>query len=161
MGQINWRRVGVGGLLGGLVINFFEFFLNSVLLQKDWSAAMRALGRPEQFSAGQIAAFVVWGFLVGIFAVWLYAEIRPHYGAGARTAAIAGFAVWFLGYLLAAVAPAVMQLFPRRLMLIGLGVGLVEAVAGTIAGAWIYRGITAPGAQPQPQSSNIAPDRLS
>jgi hypothetical protein len=146
MRQINWRRVVVGGLLGGLVINVFEFFLNSVLLRKDWTAAMRALGRPEQFGAGQIAAFTVWGFFMGILAVWLYAEIRPHYGAGVRTAAIAGLTVWFLGYLLAAVAPVVMQLFPKRLMLIGLAVGLVEAVAGTIAGAWIYRGVTPPGA---------------
>jgi hypothetical protein len=145
VGHINWRRVGVGGLLGGLVINVFEFFLNGVLLQKDWTAAMRALGRPEQLGVGQVVGFAVWGFLVGIFAVWLYAEIRPHYGAGPRTAAIAGFTVWFLGYLLAAVVPVVMQLFPRRLMLIGLAVGLVEAVVGTIAGAWFYRGVTAPG----------------
>ena len=29
--------------------------------------------------------FTVWGFLVGIFAVWLYAAIRPRYGAGAKT----------------------------------------------------------------------------
>src|SRR5207249_3963498 len=42
--------------------------------------------------------FLAWGFLVGIFAVWLYAAIRPRYGAGPKTALCAGAAVWGLGY---------------------------------------------------------------
>jgi len=148
MHHINWRRVIIGGLVCGLVSNVVEFLLNSVLLREDWRAALRALGKPEQFGAGQMAAFVVWGFLVGTFAVWLYAELRPYYGAGPKTAAIAGVSVWFLGYLLATVAPLVMQLFPGRLMLIGLAVGLAEAVVATIAGAWVYRGVSAQGASP-------------
>ena len=145
MGQINWRRVLFGGLLSGLVINVFEFVLNGILLHKDWAAAMRELGRPEQLGGGRVIMFSVWGFLVGIFAIWLYAEIRPHYGAGLKTAAIAGLAVWFLGYLLASGPPLIMNLFPGRLMIIGLSVGLVEAIAGTVAGAWLYRALTAPG----------------
>ena len=43
--------------------------------------------------------FLAWGFLVGIFAVWLYAAIRPRYGAGPKTALCAGAAVWGIGYL--------------------------------------------------------------
>jgi hypothetical protein len=146
MGQINWRRVLLGGLLGGFVINVFEFVVNGVLLQKNWAAAMRDLGRPEQLTGGRIFVFLAWGFLVGISAIWLYAEIRPHYGAGPKTAAIAGLAVWFLGYLLASGPQLIMNLFPLRLMIIGLLVGLVEVIAGTGAGAWLYRTSTAPGA---------------
>jgi len=145
MGHVNWKRVIFGGLLCGLVINAFEFLLNDVLLQNQWADAMRALGRSGQIGPTQISAFVLWGFLVGIFAIWLYAEIRPLYGGKPITAVIAGVAVWFLGYLLAGVAPLVMNLFPGRLVLIGLAVGLVEAVAGTMAGAWLYQGVTARG----------------
>ncbi len=36
------------------------------------------------------------------------------------------------------------NLFPRRPMFIARGVGLVEIVAGTVAGAWIYRSEAAP-----------------
>jgi hypothetical protein len=144
MAQINWMRVVLGGLLAGVVIDAFEFVLNNVLLQKQWADAMRALGRPEQLAAGPMTTFVVWGFLVGIFAVWFYAAIRTHYGAGLRTALIAGLAVWFLGYLLASAPPLALHLFPRRLMLIGIAVGLVEVVVGTIAGAWLYRDVAAP-----------------
>ena len=59
--------------------------------------------------------FTVWGFLVGILAIWLYAAIRPRYGAGSKTALYAGAAVWGLGYLLGSVMPLALHLFPRRL----------------------------------------------
>src|SRR5207244_6978593 len=83
--------------------------------------------------------FVVWGFLVGIFAVWLYAAIRPRYGVGPKTALCAGSAVWGLGYLLASVTPLVLHLFPARIMCIGLLVGLVEVLVATLLGAWLCR----------------------
>ena len=137
MGKINWTRVILGGLVAGVVINVSEFLLNGVILAKDMEAAMSALGR--QVSGSALAMFTVWGFLVGIFAIWLYAAIRPRYSSGPKTAACAGAAVWGLGYLLAAVTPLALHLFPRRLMAVGLAVGLVEVIAGTLAGAWLYR----------------------
>ena len=136
MGKINWTRVILGGLVGGVIINIFEYVLNGVILAKDMEAAIRALGR--QMGGGALVMFTVWGFLVGIFTVWLYAAIRPRYGAGLKTAACAGAAVWGLAYLLASVTPLALHPFPRRLMAIGLVVGLVEVIAGTLAGAWLY-----------------------
>jgi hypothetical protein len=138
MQSINWRRVILGGLLAGLVINVFESVLNGAVLAKDWEAAMAALGKPPM-GGSQVAVFVIWGFLVGIFAVWLYAAIRPRYGAGPKTALCAGAAVWALGYLLASAAPIVLNLFPARVIVIGLVVGLVEVLVGTLLGAWLYR----------------------
>lgn len=89
---------------------------------------------------GAFASFTVWGFLVGIFAVWLYAAIRPpRFGAGRAIALCAAVAVWRLGYLLASFTPFALNLFPARLLVIGLLVGLVEVSVGTLAGAWIYR----------------------
>jgi len=136
MGKINWTRVILGGLVAGLIINVFESVLNGVILAKDMETAISALGRQMGYDA--LAMFIAWGFLVGIFAIWLYAAIRPRYGAGPKTAACAGAAVWGLGYLLAAVTPIALHLFPRRLMAIGLAVGLVEVIIGTVAGAWLY-----------------------
>ena len=141
MGKINWTRVILGGLVAGVIINIFEYVLNGVVLAKDMEAAITALGR--QMSGSALLMFSVWGILVGIFAVWLYAAIRPRYGAGSKTAACAGAAVWGLGYLLASVTPVALHIFPRHLMAIGLAVGLVEVIAGTLAGAWLYREETA------------------
>ena len=142
MGKINWARVILGGLVAGLIIDIFEFVLNGVILAKDMEAAISALNR--QMGGSQLAMFTVWGFLVGVFAVWLYAAIRPRYGSGPKTALCAASAVWCLGYLLAAVTPLALNLFPTRVMVIGLVVGLVEVSIGTLVGAWLYREEPAP-----------------
>ncbi len=137
MGKINYTRVVLGGLLAGVVINIFEFVTNGVILAKRWEAAMSALGRRMPESA--IPAFVVWGFLVGIGAIWLYAAARPRFGPGPRTAALTGFACWALVCALPNFASAAMQLFPRRLLGIGTLVALVEIIVASIAGAWPYK----------------------
>jgi hypothetical protein len=118
MGKINWNRVIIGGLVAGAIINIFEFALHGFVLAQDMDAAVKALGR--EVGGGELLMFLAWGFLVGIFAVWLYAAIRPRYGAGPKTALCAGAAVWGLGYLLASVTPIALQLFPRHVMAIGL-----------------------------------------
>jgi hypothetical protein len=138
MGSINWTRVILGGLAGGVVVNVFESVLNGVILTKDWEAAMAALGKPAANGA-QIGLFVVWGFLVAIFAVWLYAAIRPRYGAGPKTALCAGSAVWGLGYVLGQAALLIMNIVPVRIIGIGLVVGLVEILLATLVGAWLYK----------------------
>jgi hypothetical protein len=56
--------------------------------------AMLALGRPAELSTGAIAIFNIWRFLLGVAAVWLYAAIRPRYGAGPNTAIRAGLVTW-------------------------------------------------------------------
>jgi len=97
------------------------------------------LNKPGDVTGAQIAGFNVWGFATGIIAVWLYASIRPRYGAGMKTAAIAGLGVWLTGYLLANVPPIILDLFPARMMVLSLVVGIVEVTLGTIAGASVYR----------------------
>jgi hypothetical protein len=83
-----------------------------------------------------------WGrvFLAGIGIVWGYAAIRPRYGPGPRTAAIAGIGAWFFAGFLANLAMMNMGLFPRKLIIIGLVWGLVEYVVAAVAGASVYRG---------------------
>ena len=137
IGTINWTRVILGGLVAGVIIIVFEFLLNDVILANDMQAVIAALGK--QMGGGALASFTAWGFLVGIFAVWLYAAIRARFGAGRATALCAAEPVWCLGYLVAAVTPFALNLFPARLLVIGLVVALVEVSVGTLAGAWIYR----------------------
>ena len=44
MSRINWRRVLLGGLLAGVIINVFEIVWSGMVLGKQWQAAMNALG---------------------------------------------------------------------------------------------------------------------
>jgi hypothetical protein len=143
MSTVNWGRVILGALLAGIVINVVEFILNGVVLAKDWAAAMAALGIPpvagSQIAVFFVWSFILWGFIIGIVTGWLYAAIRPLYGAGPKTALCAGLFVWILGYLLTSVTPFFLNLFPRRILAIDLGVGLLEVLLASLVAAWLYR----------------------
>ncbi len=143
MVPVRWSRILLGGLLAGVVINTFEYLLNGVLLKAAWAEALKALNRPDQYTATQIVAFSLWGFLMGMGAVWLYAELRDRYGPGPQTAIYAGLAMWAIGYAFGAIPAAAMALFPGRLIVYGLLVGIVEINVATVVGAWLYRPTTA------------------
>ena len=139
MVHTNRVRVVLGGLLAGVVINIVEYITNGVILKDAWAQAMQALGKPAAFSAGTIVIFNLWGFLLGIAAVWIYAAIRPRYGAGPSTAIRAGFAAWGFAVFLSNLGMYPMGLFPTRLLVIGSLVALVEIVVATLAGALVYK----------------------
>ena len=90
MDKINWQRVILGGLLAGVIINVVEWVVNGLIFAGDWASVMKDLNRSGTFSPKQIVALNLWGFLTGIAMIWLYAAIRPRYGAGPKTAACAG-----------------------------------------------------------------------
>jgi hypothetical protein len=141
MGRINWGRVFLGGLLAGVVINIGEYLFHAVLFKNEVAEMMRALGKdPAAVMSGN--AIVIWnlmGFLAGIGAVWGYAAIRPRFGAGAKTAMIAGIAVWFFSRFLGAIGEMNMGMASQKMILTGLVWGLVELVIATVAGAWAYK----------------------
>jgi len=138
MQKMNWNRVILGGLLAGLVINICEFLVDGLLLGDQWTAVLKAFHRPPMGPVAT-ASFVLWGFLVGIYALWLYATLRPRMGPGPRTAAFTGIAVWIIGSLLTTIPAVGMHLFPYHLLGYDLVLTLVEIVAGTVIGAWLYQ----------------------
>ena len=138
MAGMNLRRVLLGGLAVGLVLNLSESFLNLVLLAKANEAAMQALNLPPM-SGGAIGFYVAWGFIQGLVTVWLYAALRPRLGAGPRTAMTAGLVVWLLAYAIPGLGNAVTHLTPWSLALAYLGWALIEAPLVAVLGAWIYR----------------------
>ncbi len=137
MSRINLGRVVLGGLLAGLVVNVGEFLLHEQVIKEREMAAMAALGRTGPM--GELWIWILYGFVFGIALVWLYAAMRPRFGAGAKTAAIAGATAWFFGGLLSAVAMANMQLFPNDVLTITTVWGLVQTILAAILGAWVYR----------------------
>ena len=139
MAHTNRGRVILGGLLAGLVINIVEFITNGVVLREAWGQAMQALGKAAQLSVGGIVIFNIWGFLLGIAAIWLYAAIRPRYGAGPTTAIRAGLFTWAVAVFLANLGNYPLGLFPTRLLVITSVVALVEIVVATLVGAWLYK----------------------
>jgi hypothetical protein len=139
MAHTNRVRVLLGGLLAGLIINVVEYITNGVVLRESWGRAMQALGKPAALSVGAIVIFNIWGFLLGIAAVWLYAAIRPRYDAGPKTAIRAGVYAWSVAVFLANLSNYPLGLFPTRLLVISSIVALIEIVVATLVGAWLYK----------------------
>ena len=138
MGKINWTRVLLGGLVAGLIINVFEFITNGVFLADEWEAAMKSTGASAPGS-GAMMTLTIWGFLMGIAAVWLYAAARPRFGPGVKTAVMTGFAFWLLSSALSALDEAATGIYPVRLVTILALVCLVQNIVASVAGAWIYK----------------------
>jgi hypothetical protein len=135
--NINTRGVVLAGLVAGLVINISEYILNEPVLGAQMAAAMTAHNLPP-IGESAIALFLIYGFALGLVLVWLYAAIRPRFGPGPKTAAVAGVAVWFLAYFTSMLNFGVIGLLPAGLLLIGLVWGLVELVVAAYIGARLY-----------------------
>jgi hypothetical protein len=139
MGKINIGRLILGGIVAGIVGDLLGYLVDGVLLQQNWSDAMLALERPS-FAGNQLIWFNALGIVFGIVSIWVYAGIRPRFGAGWKTAIYAGLALWVIGVLLPnASFMYVAGLFPKHLTLYTTLGGLVEVVAGTVAGAALYK----------------------
>jgi hypothetical protein len=140
VGKINWGGVVLGGLVAGVVLNVIDYAVYGVWLQPDLAAAMQALGKPP-VGGSAIAMFVVLDFLYGVGLVWLYAAIRPRFGAGPKTAVLAGLALWVFIGLLQALQQAPMGFMPQRIALIGVIVALIDLPLAGAVGAYFYKEI--------------------
>ena len=137
MGKINWTRVLLGGLVAGVIINISEFVTNGVFLAPYWAEAFEGTRRSMVPNAGII--FLIWGFLMGIGAIWLYAAARPRFGPGIKTAVISGFAFWVFTAGLVSIDEATVGLYPFRLVTTLALVCLVQDILASVAGAWLYK----------------------
>jgi hypothetical protein len=139
MGRINIGRVLLGGIVAGIVADGLGFLVDGVWLDSRWSDGMLALGRSE-FSPNQWIWFNLLGLLSGIVLIWIYAAIRPRFGAGVGTALMAGFAVWVVGSLIPNLSIMwIGGLFSRHLTAFTTAGALGEILIGAVAGAALYK----------------------
>jgi hypothetical protein len=89
-------------------------------------------------SAGLATFLLTVNLAGGIWAMWLYAAIRPRYGAGAKTAAIAGFSWWVVSTLADATWGS-FKLVPLKALVQLSAVSLPEMIVAVLVGAWLYR----------------------
>jgi riboflavin transporter FmnP len=138
MGRISLARVVLGGLVAGIVINFFQFVLNGYFLANDWRDLMESLHLP-QLGMDEVISFVVLGFVTGLVAVWTYAAIRPRFGAGPKAAIYAALLTWVTAYFLSNAVGVVAGTQTRAIACTVMIVGVIEIVLATLAGAFFYK----------------------
>jgi hypothetical protein len=108
----------------------------TALLGRDFAALPKnRLGAP---TPGFVLFNAAVDLLEGISILWLYAAIRPRYGAGAKAAIVAAFAWWFVVSLGDATWCS-FGFFPAATV-IPLMIGTLPAlILATLAGARFYR----------------------
>jgi hypothetical protein len=136
MGRINVKGVIVGGLVAGLILNIVDYLVWGVWLSAEMAASVKGGGPAVQ---SLVPLFVILDFIYGIVLVYLYAAIRPRFGAGPSTAVQAGILMWLIAALLHAVGEAPLGLMPMRLYTIGTIVGLFSFLIAAVAGGKYYR----------------------
>jgi hypothetical protein len=96
---INTKKVLIGGIAAGVVINVIDFISNTYILGARMKAESDAFkpGMSDQMTTGRaIAGYIVMDLVLGLLLVWTYAAIRPRFGPGIKTAVYAAVLFWLL-----------------------------------------------------------------
>jgi len=138
---INTSKVLVGGLAAGIVQNIIAYVGFGILLgprmQAEAVAVAPALAG-RGMSGAAIATNVISTFVISILIVWLYAAMRPRFGAGPRTAVFAGLVVWICGLVFHLDWLVVGMMSTTSFALASL-LAFVEVQAGAWVGGMLYR----------------------
>lgn len=118
---MNLTAIIKGGLVAGLAINVSEFVLNMYVVP------------PAEGAAGSIGFWVGYAFVLGLLVAYMYALVRPRWGAGPRTAVCAGIMVWILHALLPMLGAMNMGTMELSVVVV-LWTAVEMAVAGLLAG---------------------------
>lgn len=138
MAKINIGRVVIGGLVAGAVLAAVDIVTFGMVLKAPMAVAMRALPKPRMVDV-QVPWYLLIDLLAGIGLAWLYAALRPRFGAGPGTAARAGAAGWFFVSLVPTLVMWPMNLMPLGLTVITTGIALVQWPLAAVVGARFYR----------------------
>jgi hypothetical protein len=139
MGKMNVPRIVLGGIVAGILCFIGDGVVHGVLLKERWAQIMANLDRQSVESASHMLYYAVYDLAKGLAGVWIYAAIRPRFGAGARTGAIAAVVTWFLVIPLPLLGLLPTGWFGRRFATLWSVEGLIVMVIAVVVGAWLYR----------------------
>ena len=135
MGKINVGRLILGAVAAGIVMNGFDYVSNEIIMKADYAAVFAA--RNIDPAAMSIATMVVLDFAMALLLVFTYAAIRTRFGAGPKTALVAGLLVALIGNVVAAYF-AGMGFFPWHLYLKAAALSTTNTVVCAYVGGAIY-----------------------
>jgi hypothetical protein len=143
MGGINGGRLVLGGLAAAVLMFLADGFIHEVLLHPLWletiTAAGRSLAQNESEHGYGMVYFAVHELLKGLALAWVYVAMRSRFGAGAKTAVLAGLTVWAIMFPVPFVADVPIGLHPPRLLALWALYETVPTVVGGLAAGFIYK----------------------
>ena len=96
---MNTKKVVIGGIVAGVVMNVIDFIVNMFIVGDRMKAETEAFkpGLSDQMmSSSNMVSYIVMDFVLGFALIWTYAAIRPRFGPGVKTASYAAILFWLL-----------------------------------------------------------------
>ena len=136
---MNWKRILVGGIVAGAVMNVLDMLVGLLVLEGRYKALQDAGIYLKQPRLHFVPLWILGMFAMGLIAAWFYAAVRPRLGPGPRTALIVGLALGLMSHVAYNVSAASWGAQGRFLPLMWMGSGIVELVVGTLVAGCIYK----------------------
>ena len=145
MATINWGRLIAGGLIAAILMFLADGFIHERLVNSDWHAVYAGLRAAEPEPHGtSMVYFALFELGRGFIAMLFYATMRTHFGAGPKTAVLAGIASWIAFSLTGPAQFIPLGFFSTALWLKVGALHLLTSIVSTIAGAAIYKDAARP-----------------
>ena len=145
MAQINWGRLFISSLVAAIIMFATDAFIHGTIANADWLALYDGLRatKPEEHGAN-MAYFGIFELGRGFTAMMFYVLMRAFFGAGPKTAVLAGIVGWIAFSLTGPVQFIPLGFFSNVLWLKVGAVHLVTSIVATIAGAALYKDAARP-----------------
>lgn len=140
MARINWGRLIVSSLIAAIIMFVTDGFIHEAIARPDWRAVYAGLGaREPEPHAASMAYFAIFELGRGFTAMMFYVLMRSFFGAGPKTAVLAGIIGWIAFSLTGPVQFIPLGFFSNALWLKVGAIQLIVSIVGTIAGAALYK----------------------
>ena len=145
MARINWGRLILGSLIAAIIMFVTDGFLHEKIAKADWQAVYHGLRAtiPEPHGMS-MAYFALFELGRGFTAMMFYATMRAYFGAGPKTAVLAGIVAWIAFSLTGPVQFIPLGFFSNALWLKVAAFQLIVSILATIVGAALYKDATRP-----------------
>lgn len=140
MAQINWGRLFLSSLIAAIIMFIADGFLHEKIVEADWTAVYDGLRTtsPEPHGTSMFY-FAVYELGRGFTAIMFYVLMRSYFGAGPKTAVLAGIVGWLAFSVTAPAQFIPLGFFSNALWLKVGALHLVISIIATIAGAALYK----------------------
>lgn len=145
MAKINWGRLILGSLVAAIIMFVTDGLIHGTVADPDWQKLYADLSaRPPQHHGSNMVYFVIFELGRGFTAILFYVMMRAFFGAGVKTAILAGIVGWIAFSLTGPVQFIPLGFFSIALWLkVGI-IHLVTSIIATIAGAALYKDVAKP-----------------
>ena len=140
MTKINWGRLIVGTLIAAIIMFVSDGFIHETIAKADWQAVYAGLRAVEPEAHGtSMVYFAIFEIGRAFTAMMFYVMMRSFFGAGPKTAVLAGVIGWVAFSLTGPVQFIPLGFFSNMLWVKVGAVQLLVSIIATVAGAALYK----------------------